>query len=201
MKKTLILATLCISSLTLAQPSGKGQEKKTEKKEQKTTQVGKSDQKEKPQPENRPQQQQQQAKEKEKTKEKGNGNGNGNKPTPPGQAKKGNEEGKSNQGNAYGKNKGELSGREFGQQRAAEARAKHQAQKPTTNEEAVKRIESTALRNDVLLNETERKIQLAKQRMEELRKAGTLPAQEFEEKVKALEELSKKRATIEMRLQ
>ena len=31
---------------------------------------------------------------------------------------------KENNGNAYGKNKGDLSGREFGQQRAAEARAK-----------------------------------------------------------------------------
>lgn len=199
MKKTLILATLFISSFSIAQPAGKGQEKKVEKKEQKATQAGKPDQKEKPQPENRPQQQQQQHQVKEKAKEKGNGNGN--KQTPPGQVKKGNDAGKSNQGNAYGKNKGDLSGREFGQQRAAEARAKHQAQRPTTNEEAAKRIETTVLRNDVLLNETERKIQLAKQRMEELRKAGTLPAQEFEEKVKALEELSKKRATIEMRLQ
>lgn len=100
-------------------------------------------------------------------------------------------------GHAYGKNKGELSGREFGQQRAAEARAKHEEVKPKTEKEAKEVVRTTVERNDVLLTETERKIIELRRRLEEMNKAGKITIDEMNQKLKTLQTIEKKRLTIQ----
>lgn len=69
-------------------------------------------------------------------------------------------------GNAYGRNKKGLSGREFGQQRAAEAKAKHKS--PKSESDAVNLI-------SVIREETRETIENVQDRIEEARhRLGTL---------------------------
>lgn len=106
MKKILLgLALLAASSMATAQGQGRGQELKEEKMVKAQTRQEKAEK----------------AQEKEERAEKEQEKGQ--------KGKKAWEEGDQKRGNAYGKNKEGLSGKEFGQQRAAEAKAAGQAKK------------------------------------------------------------------------
>lgn len=103
-------------------------------------------------------------------------------------------------GNAYGKDKEGMTGREFGQQRAAEARAKHQEVKPTSVEEI--QIERTVLRerNTTVVTEMDRKITEARERLIEMQKNGSITQQVYEEKISALERINERKLSVEVKL-
>lgn len=86
-------------------------------------------------------------------------------------------------GHAYGKNKDSLQGRDFGQNRAAEARSKHEA---ITNSES--RIDATSKTNEV----TRSKIKAAKDKLELKRKNKQISQSEYLKKKKDLDDLEMK---------
>lgn len=196
MKTKLILGAVLLTAIALAQPpqKSKGQEKKEEKQEEKQHKISDL---------NKEQEERGNSK-----KENKNNPGQDKKDNPGasnGKGDKGNASGHSKdhpgQGHAYGKNKEGLTGREFGQQRAAEARAKHEQTKPTSKEEIRDVIVVIQERNTSLLSEIERKVKEAREKLEEMMKGGTIKLADFQEKINTLEEISKKRATIELKLQ
>lgn len=75
----------------------------------------------------------------------------------------------SGRGNAYGKDKEGLKGREFGQQRASEARSREQ-------------LSSTVTDHERKINESRLKIREASDRLEAERKAGKVSAEEYRER-------------------
>jgi hypothetical protein len=199
MKKLTVLVAVAISAMVIAQPPKKVKPEHSEQKVEKGIE-GKQDEKEKPgkkdiiKPNQKldPKEQIGQGKNDQKgkpDKDKGNGKGNSK-----GSGKSDENPGK---GNAYGQNKGDLSGREFGQQRAAEARAKHEASQPKTETQARELIRTTIERNNVLLDVTSKKINDIKGTLDELKKAGKITATEVEEKIKLIESIEKRRAAIE----
>jgi colicin import membrane protein len=82
-------------------------------------------------------------------------------------------------GNAYGQNKGELSGREFGQNRAAEARL--------TGEQRRAELATTVDEGDIKIKEAKDKIAKAKNELETKRKARKISDAELAERRSAIE--------------
>lgn len=103
-------------------------------------------------------------------------------------------------GNAYGKDKGELTGREFGQQRAAEARAKHENVKPVNQQELERERIIIRERNIVILSEMDRKLNEARERLATLEREGKISKEVFTEKVKALENINERKINIELKV-
>lgn len=214
MKKLTLLVAVAISTSVMAQPPKKEKPGHSEQKVEKGIE-GKKEEKEhpgkkeivKPNQKLDPKEQIGQGKDDQKGKPnqgkengKGNSNGKGNQGKDKDKDKGNKPEEHPGQGHAYGKNKGDLSGREFGQQRAAEARAKHNEAKPKSEGEARELVKETVKRNEVLLTDTERKIRDFKTRLEELKKAGKITTEEMNLKLKALESIEKRRATIELKI-
>jgi colicin import membrane protein len=85
-------------------------------------------------------------------------------------------------GHAYGKDKDTLSGREFGQQRAAEARSK---------KEAVEQAEAGISGVEATNNDSKDKIKQARERLEAKKKNGQVSKADYEKKKKALDDLEK----------
>ncbi|MDO6389680.1 hypothetical protein Q4E40_06050 [Pontibacter sp. BT731] len=82
-------------------------------------------------------------------------------------------------GNAYGQDKGEMSGREFGQNRAAEARM--------TGEERKARLVTTVDEGDSKVKEARDRIAKAKDELEKNRKSGKMSDAELNERRAAIE--------------
>ncbi len=116
------------------------------------------------------------------------------KPVPPSLPQpdqgKGQDKTKENQGkgHAYGKNKDSLQGRDFGQNRAAEAKSKHEA---ITNSES--RIDQTSKTND----DTRSKIKQAKEKLELKKKQKQITDAEYTKKKKDLDDLEKQLNDLE----
>ncbi len=87
-------------------------------------------------------------------------------------------------GNAYGKNKGDLSGREFGQQRASEARTAGQSRR----EEAEKKI----IVQEKQIKENEEKIIVAKEKLQKLEVNKQITPVELKNKRDAIAEAETK---------
>jgi colicin import membrane protein len=87
---------------------------------------------------------------------------------------KGKDDDKTNNGNAYGKNKGELSGREFGQARAASARL--------NNEEKQEKLNKVVTEGDEKVTEARGRVARALEELERNRKARTISDAEYNEK-------------------
>lgn len=92
-------------------------------------------------------------------------------------------------GNAYGKNKGNLSGREFGQQRAAEARSKHH---PRNQADALITIRIFRRENILILGDIQRKILLANRNLEDLFKRGSITRTVYLQKKSRLGEFERR---------
>lgn len=93
-----------------------------------------------------------------------------------------------NNGNAYGKNKGELSGREFGQQRAADAKAAAQSRKENAGQ-TIKLHEVQIQTNESKISDAREKVKLQKQKGEISAKEEQLKLQKItlaETKVKEM---------------
>jgi colicin import membrane protein len=219
-----ILFTLCctIGLISFGQPQGKGKEKQPVQKEEKGNKPegkgkpespGKPDQSEKgnkkedtgkpqipggkPEVTRKPEQKGGKPDGVGKPEQKGGkpeGVGNSNQKERP-ESKPAN-----GQGNAYGKNKGDLSGREFGQQRAAEARAKHEEVKPASLPELQKERDILRDRNVTLVREIDQKIEQAKGKLNELQKTGTITKEVYQEKMKALEGMVERKQTVELKI-
>ena len=187
MRRKALIVALILGTAVFAQGPAKG--KGTEKKEEKTEQKDKDKETEKGKPTDKQNPGQAKKDQTGKPEDKGKSENNGKDKEHPGQ------------GNAYGKNKGELSGREFGQARAAAAKAKNEEVKPVTIEDAREEIRIVRERNIELLSDTERKLKEARVKIEELKKAGTITLDSYNQKIKAVEELLKKRATIELKVE
>ncbi|MCP2042219.1 Atg14 domain-containing protein [Pontibacter sp. HSC-36F09] len=82
-------------------------------------------------------------------------------------------------GNAYGQDKGDMSGREFGQNRAADARM--------TGEERKARLETTVDEGDSKVKEAKDRIAKAKNDLEKNRKSGKITDTELDERRAAIE--------------
>jgi len=102
------------------------------------------------------------------------------------------------QGAAYGKNKGDLSGREFGQWRSEQARAKVKTK--------MKEVEDQVTKSETVLRESRTKLEAAKFELARKEKAGGFSSDEqlkrrerikvAEEKVKQLETAIEKEKTV-----
>jgi hypothetical protein len=103
-------------------------------------------------------------------------------------------------GHAYGRDKGDMSGREFGQQRAAEARARHQEVKPTNRIELDQQRVILRERNTTLSTDLDRRIEESRRRLEQMQREGRIKATDFDEKIKALEQISERKLTVDMKL-
>lgn len=103
-------------------------------------------------------------------------------------------------GNAYGHYKGGMSGREFGQARAAAARNKHKHYKVVTIGDGRNYLSITIKRNFVLLNLTQRKLVDVRFRLDELHTAGRISTVVYKQKMKKVEVLEKRRAEIEVKV-
>jgi colicin import membrane protein len=84
-----------------------------------------------------------------------------------------------NEGNAYGKNKGDLSGREFGQQRAAQARL--------TSEQRRERLENSVEEGDKKVKDARTKIAKAREALEKDRSDKKLTDVQYAEKKARIE--------------
>lgn len=82
-------------------------------------------------------------------------------------------------GNAYGRDKGDISGREFGQNRAAEARM--------TGEERKARLLTTVDEGDNKVKEAKDRIAKAKEELEKNRRSGQMTDTELDERRVAIE--------------
>ncbi|MBB6611507.1 hypothetical protein H7F15_10705 [Pontibacter sp. Tf4] len=118
---------------------------------------------------------QQEAREKAKGNENGN-QGKGGKPEKTGKPEKAGKPEKDNngKGNAYGRNKGELSGREFGQARAVAAKQ--------TNTEKRQELNKVVTTGDEKVTDAKSRLGRAIEELERQRKAGTITDSEYKEK-------------------
>lgn len=94
-----------------------------------------------------------------------------------------------NKGNAYGKDKGGMSGKEFGQNRAAEARSKNQSQKAETKR--------TADEGEVRVREARERIKKAKEKLEKDKKEKRVNDKQYEERRKKIEEAEQEANELE----
>lgn len=93
-------------------------------------------------------------------------------------------------GNAYGKNKGDLSGREFGQQRAGEARSKSE------------KVENAQLRNNETkesLNSAKEKLETANKTLEEKLKRKEISKEEYDLKKQKINSVARELNELEQR--
>lgn len=97
-----------------------------------------------------------------------------------------------NKGNAYGKDKGEMSGREFGQNRAAEARSKNQAKKAET-----KRSVETG---DSKVIEARDRIKKSKEKLEKDKKSRKVNDKQYEERKRKIEAAEKQTDELERKI-
>lgn len=172
MKSVVLIGALIISAGAFAQ--GRSESVKAEK-EIKQPQVEVKDKGQKPPME---------AKQKpEQSKEKPNGKPNEAKP----KTNNGN-------GNAYGKDKGDLSGREFGQSRAAAAKTK--AKEVKTESEAESLIEVSIKETKETITSIEEKMIEARNRLAEKLASGELTKAVFDEKMTVLMEFEKRKNSI-----
>ncbi len=173
MKSVLLIGALVISAGTFAQ--GRSEAPKAEKELKQPHQVEVKDKGQKPQME---------VKQKpEQAKEKPNGKPNDAKP----KTNNGN-------GNAYGKDKGDMSGREFGQSRAAAAKTK--AKEVKTETEAVNLIEVSIKETKATISSIEEKMIEARNRLAEKLASGELTKAVFDEKMTILMDFEKRKNTI-----
>ncbi len=106
---------------------------------------------------------------------------NGKKGNPPGKSdEKKNNRGetedsedakKESNGNAFGKNKGDLKGKAFGQARAEQAKL--------NSEEKRKNLDKTISDKEQIVNEAKQKIKEKRQKLEEKRSTGQIPAADY----------------------
>ncbi|NVK64423.1 MAG: hypothetical protein HWE22_07530 [Flavobacteriales bacterium] len=100
----------------------------------------------------------------------------------------------SNNGNGYGKDKGDMTGREFGQSRAAAAKAK--AQEVKTEKEAKEIIETSKKEIKETITSIDEKMVVARQKLEEKMTSGALTKEEFAEKMSELMKFEQRKNTI-----
>ncbi|MBV6441417.1 MAG: hypothetical protein DYG98_03130 [Haliscomenobacteraceae bacterium CHB4] len=99
---------------------------------------------------------------------------------------------KDDKGHAYGKDKGDLSGREFGQQRAAEARSKHQAKKA----EAMTSVE----KGDATVISARDRIRNAREKLEKDKKAKRINEKQYVERKKKIDDAEQQTNELESKV-
>lgn len=99
---------------------------------------------------------------------------------------------KENNGKAYGKNKGELSGREFGQARAESAKLNRQQKHQV--------LQETVANGDEKVTEARGRLSRALEELERRRKAGTITDTEYNEKKATATRAEKAIQTLEEKL-
>lgn len=99
----------------------------------------------------------------------------------------------SGEGNAYGKNKGDQSGREFGQQRAAEARSRNDERKALLEKKVVEAKEK--------VTESRDRIDSSRVRVEAQKNAGELSEEEAVEKQERIDKAEEVLQSLEEKLQ
>lgn len=95
------------------------------------------------------------------------------------------ERAKENQGNAYGKNKGDLSGREFGQHRAAEARRKLEA------------FEQDIKQKEILIIDGRRKVAEARDRLQRAKEGNSISISEVRNREQKINDADEKLTALE----
>jgi len=99
---------------------------------------------------------------------------------------------KENNGKAYGKNKGELSGREFGQARAASAKLNSQQKHQV--------LQETVTNGDEKVTDARGRLSRALEELERRRKAGTITDAEYNDKKATATRTEKAIQTLEERI-
>ena len=99
---------------------------------------------------------------------------------------------KSNNGNAFGKDKGELEGKEFGQERASQARMK--------KEEKKKELDMTVDKNEQKVKDAKEKIKQSKEKLENDKAAGTVTEEEYQDKKEKIEQAEKAVLDLETKI-
>lgn len=99
---------------------------------------------------------------------------------------------KSNDGNAYGKNKGELEGREFGQERATQAKL--------NKEKQIVELDKTMTEGEARVKEANDKISSAKEKLEKDIKEGKITDIEYKEKKENILKVEKAVLELEERV-
>ena len=99
-----------------------------------------------------------------------------------------------NDGNAYGKDKVESTGREFGQNRAAAAKAK--AEEVKTESEAEEMIETSKGETMKIVQSIDEKMITARQKLTEKLESGEYSQAQFDEKMVKLMEFEKRKSSI-----
>lgn len=100
--------------------------------------------------------------------------------------------GNKGKGNAYGKDKGDLSGREFGQQRAAEARQNREIKQ---NE-----LQNTIRDSKGRVAEAKERVKLAREKLEKDKKARKINDKEYKERIERIEKAEAQIQELEMKI-
>lgn len=101
---------------------------------------------------------------------------------------------------SYGNNQGFYTGRNYGQWRAAQARNKHNKFHPRYEYEAIGAFTILLDRNVYLVRQTNHKIIFLRFRLLERRNAGLITVVEYEDNLRRIEVLEKRRSNIELSL-
>lgn len=103
-----------------------------------------------------------------------------------------------NYGYVYVNQRGYYSGREYGQWRAAQARNKHRAYHPIYEYQAIEGYNFIVVRNRFLYSETDYKINLLRIRLAERRDAGLITVVAYDDNIRRVELIEKRRAAIHL---
>lgn len=100
---------------------------------------------------------------------------------------------KDQQGNAYGKNKGDLQGKEFGQERAEQARLSQETKSKELNE--------TILQGEEKVKEARERIRVAKEKLEQDKKEGRISDQVFQERKERISKAEQALSELEVSIE
>lgn len=101
---------------------------------------------------------------------------------------------------SYGKNKGFYYGRNYGQWRSAQARNKHKHFHPVYEYEALTVFSILVERNVFLITQTDHKFVFLRTRLRERRDAGLITVVYYEDNLRRIETLERRRETVELSL-
>jgi colicin import membrane protein len=125
----------------------------------------------------------------EEVKQRNAERGNTTQDRPSNQGNQGNQANQANQGNAFGRNKDTLSGREFGQNRAAEAR--------TNNESRTRELDEAIVEGEKKVKEANAKIKQSREKLEKDRKDKKINDKQYAERKNKIEQAERKAQMLE----
>lgn len=104
---------------------------------------------------------------------------------------------KENNGNAYGKDKGEMTGREFGHERSEAAKHK---EKPKTSDEAKSQIKESKEWSREEIDRAQNNINVYNEKIEAMKKEGKITQAEYDAQKQKVESLIKRKKELESKL-